>query len=170
VLTEHCTDGGVEAEICIRLAHDLPPRDAPYTPDDLRAAIASAHPAIEVLQSRYVDVDKIDPLSNLADSSSNFGLVVGPAIPDWTALDLAKESVRVTANGTEIKRGTGNPAGDMIRLLVWLANEGARWTGGLQAGQYVTTGSWTGKEFVPPGALVTIAFDHAGSASVQFSA
>lgn len=170
VLTEHCTDGGVEAEICVRLAHDLPPRATPYTPEDLRAAIATAHTAIEVLQSRYVDVDAVDPLSNLADSASNFGLVVGPAIPDWTALDLAAESVGVVVNGAEIKRRTGNPAGDMTRLLVWLANHGAAWAGGLRAGQYVTTGSWTGKEFVPPGATVTAAFDHAGSAEVRFSA
>lgn len=170
VLTEHCTDQGVEAEIAVRLSHDLPPRDPPYTPADVLAAIASAHPAIEVLQSRYVDVDRIDPLSNLADSLSHFGLVVGPAIPDWTAIDLAAEQVGVVVNGTEIKRRTGNPAGDMIRLIVWLANHGAVWAGGLRAGQYVTTGSWTAKDVAPPGAEVRVVFDHAGEAAMRFSA
>ena len=32
----------------------------------------------------------------------------------------------------------------MIRLIAWLADEGAVWAGGLKAGQIVTCGSWTG--------------------------
>ena len=170
VLTEQCTDQGVEAEIAVKLAHGLLPRDAPYTPGDIAAAIASAHPAIEVLQSRYVDVGEVDPLSNLADSLSHFALVVGPAIEGWRWIDLAAEQVALIVNGTEMKRRTGNPAGDMVRLLVWLANQGARWAGGLRAGQYVTTGSWTAKDFVTPGAEVRVAFDHAGEAAMRFSA
>ena len=163
------SDRLVEAEIALRLAHDLPPRDQPYTRADILAAIASAHPAIEVLQSRYLDVAAVDPLSALADSLSHFGLVVGPAIPDWQSLDLAAETVRVTADGTVIKTGAGNPAGDMIRMLLWLANEGAHWAGGLRAGQVVTTGSWTGKDPVPPGGEARIRFDHAGEAAVRFT-
>ncbi len=167
--TEQCTDQGVEAEIAVKIAHDLPPRDQPYAPEDILAVIASAHPAIEILQSRYVDVDRVDPLSNLADSLSHFGLVVGPAIANWRPIDLAAEQVALIVNGAEMKRRTGNPAGDMVRLLVWLANQGARWAGGLRAGQYVTTGSWTAKDFVPPGAEVRVVFDHAGEAAMRFS-
>ena len=63
----------------------------------------------------------------------------------------------------------GNPAGDMIRMLLWLANEGAHWAGGLHAGQVVTTGSWTGKDPVPPGGEARIRFDHAGEAAVRFT-
>lgn len=165
-----CLDRGVEAEIAVRIARDLPPREAPYSRDEVLAAIGSAHPAIEVLQSRYVDVDAVDPLSALADSLSHFGLVVGPAIPDWQALDLAREGVRLLVDGAEVKARTANPAGDMIRLVVWLANEGAHWAGGLQAGQFVTTGSWTGKDAVPPGGEARITFDQAGEAAVRFGA
>ena len=42
------------------------------------AAIASAHPAIEVLDSRFTDPDAVDPLSALADGLSHFGLVARP--------------------------------------------------------------------------------------------
>jgi 2-keto-4-pentenoate hydratase len=170
VSTEQCTDQGVEAEIAVKIGRALPPRDTPYTPEDILAAVTSAHPAIEVLQSRFVDVDQVDPLSNLADSLSHFGLVVGPAIADWQSIDLAAEPVSLVVNGKQMKRRTGNPAGDMVRLLVWLANQGAHWAGGLRAGQYVTTGSWTAKDVVPPGAEVRIVFDHAGEAAVEFSA
>ncbi len=170
VSTEHCTDGGVEAEIAVRLARDLPPRDAPYGPEEVLDAVASAHPAIEVLQSRYVDPDRVDPLSALADSLAHFGLVVGPAVAGWRSINLDAEQVALQVNGQEMKRRTANPAGDMLRLLGWLANHGAHWAGGLRAGQYVTTGSWTGKDFVPPGAEVRIVFDHAGDAALRFSA
>ncbi len=73
-------------------------------------------------------------------------------------------------DGAEIKRRTANPAGDMTRLLLWLANTGARWAGGLRAGQVVTTGSWTGKDFLKAGADCTIRFAHCGEATVRFPA
>jgi 2-keto-4-pentenoate hydratase len=169
VQQDACPDRGVEAEIAVRLAADLPPRDLEYTRDEVLAAIGSAHPAIELLQSRFQDVNAVDPLSALADSLSHHGLVWGDAIPGWQSIDLDAEGVRVLVNGEEIKRATGNPAGDMLRLVTWLANEGARWAGGLKAGQLVTTGSWTAKDFVPPGAAVRMVFEHCGSVEVQYT-
>lgn len=163
-------DRVVEAEIAVRIAHDLPPREAPYSRAEVLGAIGSAHPAIEALQSRYVDVDQVDKLSALADSLSHGGLVVGDAIPDWQGIDLGTEQVRLLVNGAEVKVGTGNPAGDMLRLVVWLANDGAHAAGGLLAGQFVTTGSWTGKDAVPEGGEARIVFTHAGEAAARFGA
>ena len=165
-----CADRGIEAEIAVRLGAGLPARDQPYTEDDVRAAIASAHPAIEVLDSRFADVDAVDKLSNLADSLSHHSLVLGKPIPDWPRLDLAHEEVRVLVDGAEIKRRTANPAGDMLRLVLWLANTGARWAGGLHAGQVVTTGSWTGKDFTDPDAEARVKFARCGEAVVRFVA
>jgi 2-keto-4-pentenoate hydratase len=164
-----CPDRGVEAEIAVRIVHDLPPRPEPYTTDDILAAIATAHPAIELLQSRYTDVTAVDPLTNLADSLSHYGFVWGDAIPGWQSIDLATETVAVQVNGAEIKRCTGNPAGDMLPLVVWLANHGAHWAGGLKAGQFVTTGSWTAKDFVPAGATVKMVFDHCGAVEATYA-
>ena len=169
VTQSECPDRGVEAEIALRIGTPLPPRNTPYTSDDIIAAIASAHPAIELLQSRYQDVDAVDPLTGLADVLSNHGLVVGPPIPNWQSVDLTTESVRVLVDGTEIKHRTGNPAGDMIPLLVWLANEGATWAGGLKAGDVVTTGSWTAKDTAPPGGHVQMVFDHCGTVEATYA-
>ena len=159
---------GVEAEVAVLLAHGLPARAAPYTRGDVLAAIAGAHPAIEILQSRFADPDRVDKLSNLADSLAHGAFVHGPVVPGWREVDLAQEEVVLLVNGAEVKRRRGNPAGDMLRLLVWLANEGASWAGGLEAGQWITTGSWTGKDFVPPGARVEARFARMGSAVVTF--
>ena len=164
------SDHGVEAEIAVRLGHDLPPRESPYTLDDIRAAIASAHPAIEVLESRFADVEAAGALSALADSLSNHSLVLGPAIAGWEHIDLLNETVRLIVDEKEIKHGTANPGGEMLRLVVWLANEGTRWAGGLRAGQVITTGSWTGKDYTRPGAEVVARFTHCGEATLRFAA
>ena len=167
IAQDACPDRGVEAEIALRLAEDLRPRA--YTRAELEAAIASAHPAIELLQSRYLEVNRVDPLSNLADSASNHGLVYGPAIPEWRGIDFAQETVRVLVDGVEKKRATGNPAGPMLPLFAWLAQHGAAWAGGLKAGQLVTTGSWTGKDFLHAGAEVCMSFDHCGSVKASYT-
>ena len=72
----------------------------------------------------------------------------------------------VNVDGKTAVRHTGNPGGEMIRMLVWLANIGARWAGGLRAGQFITTGSWTGKTPVGPNGHARIAFSTAGSLDV----
>ena len=65
---------------------------APYTREEVLAAVASAHPAIELLQSRFQDVDAVDKLSALADCLSHYGLVWGPAVAGWRAVEYATET------------------------------------------------------------------------------
>ena len=58
---------GVEAEVAFLLGQDLPQRDTPYTRDEVYAAVASCHPAIEILDSAFEDTTKVDRLSGIAD-------------------------------------------------------------------------------------------------------
>ncbi len=153
--------GFIEAEIAVVLARDLPVRDAPYTDPEIMAAIASAHPAVEVLASRFASDP--DPLSGLADAGGHAGLVLGPAIAGWADVDYDSEAVEVRVGGIVVKSGRGNPGGPMLRLLRWMADTGARWDGGLRAGQVITTGSWTGKDWVAPDQAATVAFSRCGT-------
>ena len=52
--------------------------------------------------------------------------------------------------------------------LPWLANEGAARTGGLKAGQWVTTGSWTGLELGIAKSRVDVKFSTAGRVHLRF--
>ena len=158
----------VEAEISVRLGSSLPAYAAPYTAEQVKAAIDSCHPAIEVLDSRFTDPEALDDLTRLADSASHGCFVHGAAFEAWRSADFASERVRLVAGERELASGTGNPGGDMIRLLLWLANAGAHWAGGLEVGQFVTTGSWTGKTVVPAATPVRVVFAHAGEATVEF--
>jgi 2-keto-4-pentenoate hydratase len=159
---------GIEAEVCFRIGTDLPPRATPYRREEVIAAIAAAHPAIELLESRFEDPDAVDPLTNLADTQSHGGFVYGPGLADWHGIDFARETVEQYVDGKLQMSRTGNPAGDMIRLVVWLANEGSVWAGGLKAGQFVTCGSWTGKSVVGPGAQVRVRFPSLGEAVATY--
>ena len=61
-----------------------------------------------------------------------------------------------------------NPAGDPMRLLLWLANEGARSADGLRAGCVVTTGSLTGVIVVLPPVNVRAELNRATSSTRAF--
>jgi 2-keto-4-pentenoate hydratase len=159
---------GIEAEVAFRMGSDLPPRETPYTTEEVIAAIATAHPAIEVLESRFIDPDAISPISNLADTQSHGGFIYGPGTADWHRIDFAAETVEQYVDGALQMTHTGNPCVDMIRLVVWLANEGAVWAGGLKAGQFVTCGSWTGKSLVGPTAKVRVRFPSLGEVFVTY--
>src|SRR5262249_802069 len=58
---------GVEAEIAFQMGKELPPRDEPYSRDEVVAAIGSCHPAIEVIESGLTDPLKAEKLSMIAD-------------------------------------------------------------------------------------------------------
>jgi 2-keto-4-pentenoate hydratase len=160
---------GVEAEVCFRIGRDLPPRPTPYTRAEVIAAIAAAHPAIEVLESRYLDPDAVHPLTNLADTQSHGGFIYGAPVTEWQHIDFASEKVEQYVDGALQMERVGNPLGDMIRLVVWVANEGSHWAGGLKAGQFVTCGSWTGKTMVGPSAKVRVRFPSLGEVFVNYT-
>ena len=160
---------GVEAEIAFRFAQDLSPRNHDYGRDEVLDAVASAHPVIEVLESRYLDILAVDRLSAVADNISNGFLVVGPAIEGWRKLDLERPFVKLSADDRLFALGIGNNGGDPIRLLAEGANHVARHRGGLKAGALITTGTLTGILFTEPGRTVVADFRRLGHVQITFA-
>lgn len=155
---------GVEAEVALRVARDL---DAgPLPPDAFDAVL----PAIEVVETRLADFDGSDPLAQLADLQSHGALVLGP--PSAMApgsLDLRAIEARLSFDGRVVAQTRGgNPAGDLHRLLSWLAAHCARRGQPLRAGQVVTTGSLTGMLFAGAGAQVEAALAGIGTVTLRF--
>lgn len=161
---------GLEAEIAFLLGHDLPARATPYTDDEVYAAVASCHPVIEVLESGLVDpTDPAVRMSKDADMQMHGGLVFGPAYADWKSVDFNKEHVALAVDGiVRVEKIGSNTSGNLLRLLPWLANEGATRTGGLTAGQWITTGSWTGVTRAEPGSPVHVSFSTVGTVGLRF--
>ena len=162
---------GLEAELAFLLGEDLPARATPYTLDKVKAAIASAHPAIEVLESAFIEPAEASPLSKLADLQTHGGFVHGPACSNWRAIDFAGETATLAVDGSIRAEHTGSSAsGDYLYgLLLWLANEGSVRTGGLRAGHFVTTGSWTGVTRTSSNSTVDVHFTTLGRVSLRFA-
>lgn len=134
-----------EIEIALTLGRDLPPRATPYTVDDVRAAIATVHPAIEILNSRFTDRKAVSALTAAADSQSNAAVVLGEGRPDGTGLEFAEVAMRLRLNGAEAAYTPGGAATAVVlSALAWLANHAAARCGGLKAGQVIITGARLG--------------------------
>ena len=119
---------GVEAELAYELACDLPPREQPYSEADVLAAVRAAHAAIEVCDTRYAAwgvQGEVEPpgrpgLPRCAGGGQRSRRRGGIA-----ALVGARQPVGEWHPGRATP-AWGNPAGDPLRLLTWLANEGAQ--------------------------------------------
>jgi len=160
---------GIEAEVAFRLARDVAPGFGPLGAEEVYAHVASAHPAIEVVDTRLADWRHADPLTLLADNQMNGRFVYGDPVADWRSIDLANIAVRLSIDGkVTVDSVGGNTGGDPLRLLVWLVNHCRERRAGLAAGAIVTTGSFTGMTFVEPGARADAYFPQLGRASVEF--
>lgn len=160
---------GVEAELAFTVARDLPPRSAPYHEAEMSAAMASVHPAIEIVDSRFLDLANTEALSLLADFQSHGALVLGAGVALADSFAPNEQIVRLDVDGGRIVEAQGsNSAGNLTRLLAWLANHAAERSGGLRRGHVVTTGSWTGMRFCSSGTRVHADFPGIGGVNVGF--
>ena len=160
---------GVEAEIAFLMGKDLPPRSTPYSREELVDAIASCHPAIELLESGLLDPDAVDRLTAIADLQSNGGFISGAPVEGWEEFDFTRESAQMNVDGfVRVANGKNAAGGDLLRLVLWLANEAQSRTGGLLAGQWITTGSWTGKIMADSGSVALARFLQFGEVTVHF--
>jgi 2-keto-4-pentenoate hydratase len=156
----------VEAEIALRFGRDLPARGAPYRRAEFLDTVASAHVAMEVVDTRLADPEAAGPFWRLADSLLNGALVLGDAIKDWRGLDLGSLTARSQADGRLLAEATGRqPQGDIYAGLSWWIDH----IGGVQAGDIVTTGSWNGAPRVTPPALLRVEFLGLGMAEAQIA-
>ncbi len=163
---------GLEAEISFLIGQDLPPRATPYSREEVVAAIASCHPAIEELESGLAEPKKVAKFNMIADLQMHGGFVHGPAVSGWEQIDFAKESVSIAIDGTvQMERTASNSAGTdtQLRLVLHMANEASARTGGLKRGSWITTGSWTGNTFASAGSPVNVHFSTAGDVSLRFA-
>lgn len=161
---------GIETEIAFRLGRDLPPRGAPYSREEVLDAVAGCFPAVELVSSRYLDPAAVPLLSAMADSVAHAGLVIGADVPEWRALDLPNLTVRQSYGGeVQVERVGGNPAGDPVISLVWLANHLPTLGMHLRAGEVVTTGSCTGLIWVESGSDVVGEFRGSGRVCVSLT-
>lgn len=162
---------GVEAEFGFRLRDGLPPRTAPYSRDEVSAAVDAVVPLIEICDTRIGEwrTRRIEEIT--ADNAFNGGVVVGRPFAAWQDLDLAHHEVTLSVDGEQKGAGTGALVlGHPLIALTWLANEMSRFGSGLKAGELIAAGTCTGLHMVGPGSRVVADFGAAlGQVTIEFS-
>jgi 2-keto-4-pentenoate hydratase len=158
---------GIETEIAVRLGRDLPPRAAPYGPEDVAPAISEVMAAIELVDDRYEDFAAIGAATLIADNAFDAGSVLGAPAPGWRDLDLGALLARTWRNGTVMAEGRSDALhGHPLRALAWLASRRASLGLGLAAGTFVSLGSITPVQWVTAPATYRIEVEALGTVTV----
>ncbi len=160
----------IEPEFAVRLGRDLPAGDTAYDGATVADAVASLHPAIELVTSGLADWAHQGVLSLIADNGVNGALVLGPACSAWRDFDLPHHTVALRVNGVPAGEGVGaNTLGGPMNALAWLANHRAARGLGLAAGQVITTGVVTPFVELAAGDEAVADFGSLGTVELRFS-
>ncbi|MBL26288.1 MAG: hydratase [Rhodospirillaceae bacterium] len=161
---------GIEVEFAFRFARDVPPRATSYTVDEVADAVATLHPGIEIVCSRFQNWLQIGVPNLTADNGVNGGFVFGPGDADWRGRNLAAHRATLTLDGKQIAEGIGERVlGNPLNALTWLANHLSVRKIGLKADDVVTTGTCLGIHFVEPGAELLADFGDLGTVELRFT-
>jgi 2-keto-4-pentenoate hydratase len=163
-----------EPEMAFMMGRDLPARHEDYTQAEVMAAVAELHPSIEIPNSRFARFTEAGEAQLLADNACAHQFILGPAAPaSWRTLDLSQHPVRGQVTGTDGRRwermGSGAAVlGDPRTALTWLVNELRALGLGLNAGQFVTTGTCMAPLEMNEGDAILADFGPLGQVGMRF--
>jgi len=144
---------GIELEIGFCIDRPLPPPG----PDFAAALRNCVRPLVtlEMVDSRVQDFTELPAAAKLADNQVNGGLVIGTPVDDWADVNLTQAEVTLSVNGQVVISCLSDvPGGNAFDTLVALASLVGTHCGGLQPGQFVSTGTLSGILFLEPGSTV----------------
>lgn len=161
-------DPGVECEVGLRLARDLPA--GPCTREQAADAVGEVFAAMEIVDRRYGDLGALGTPTLIADQVFHAGGVLGPPNVGWRAFDLDLAAVRGRISVDGVVKGEGVGAdlmGHPFEALAWLAaSPCAEVFGGLRAGQVVFLGSVTPPIWLERPCTAVVEFDGLGRAEL----
>lgn len=155
--------------IGIRIRKSLPDYDAPFSHDQIMAAVESGHVVIGVRKPRIAGDARCDDLTALADSGGYASLVYSPDGTPWRDAGLLLDRIRIAVAGKETAERSVDAGRDVIAALHWLAHEGSRWAGGLMVGHLIMVAAQTDEVEVSSDSMAEVSIGGLGSAKVCFS-
>jgi 2-keto-4-pentenoate hydratase len=155
-----CIKPGVECEVAVLLARDLPPGS--YDAAAVAEAVGDFVAGIEIVENRYDDLKALGTPTLIADQVYHVAAVLGDqGGVDWRTLNIGALRGRMAVDGVERDSGlTSDLMGHPFNCLAFLASSPvAAAFGGLKAGQCVMLGSVTPPIWLDGPAVVTVTFD-----------
>lgn len=155
-----------EAEVAFVLGRSLPDPDT--TPEMVAAAVATAHAAIEIVDSRIADW-RITFADTVADNGSSAFFVLGQEGKPLDGLDLFTCGMVMEINGAIVSLGAGAAAlGHPLNAAAWLAQTLARRGEPLKAGDILLAGALGPMVALNPGDQVRAIIGGLGQASFTY--
>lgn len=162
----------IEPEIVFRAERDLPPREEPYSYEEVASAVVAV-PAFEFLATRFSSdfaqlLGQKDP-QIYADNTLSGGFVVGEPDPNWRAIDFLKMRIVTTFDGEVVSDETGgHPVKDPF-ILVFVGVNLLRSAQGVEKGQLLATLSPTGLLTAKPGQHIVSEFEGFGRIETSYA-
>ena len=155
---------GIECEVAFVLRTPLGGAGTVVDRECAAAAVGSGHPAIELVDDRYGgNYRSFGVPAIVADDAFHAGFVLGPAVADLRAIDLAAVRGVTRANGAVRFAGRGaDVQGHPLASLAWIANRLSALGMRCEAGQIVSTGSLPVVYWAAPGERIEIEIEHLG--------
>ena len=161
-----CLQPKAEAEIAFVLGADLP--DANTTPEQVAAAVATVHAAIEIVDSRIADW-KITFADTVSDNGSSAFFVLADAGKPLAGLDIWTAGMVMQINGQTVSLGVGAAAlGHPLNAAAWLAQTLAARGEPLKAGDVLLAGALGPMVALNPGDKVEAFVGGLGSCSFTY--
>src|SRR5215468_4047204 len=159
---------GVEFEVAVRVADDLPASGGPWSRASVAGRVAACLPAFELVEDGDADYKTLDAFTLVAQNTWNGGVVLGAPSVDWRAVDLENAVTRCWVNDEPGGQGkTGDAMGHPLEAVAWLANILNRRGKQLDRGMIVMTGSSITTKFPAPGDRVRFAIDGLGEVLLE---
>ena len=156
-----------EAEIAFILGADLPSPET--TRDEVAAAVASVHAAIEIVDSRIADW-KISFADTVADNGSSAFFVLAREGKPLAGLDLFTCGMVMEVGGHIVSLGAAAPAlGHPLNAAAWLAQTLSRRGEPLKAGDILLAGALGPMVALNPGDHVRAIVGGLGEASFTYA-
>jgi 2-keto-4-pentenoate hydratase len=159
---------GVEFEVAVRLADDLPVSGGPWTRASVAGRVAACVPAFELVEDGDADYKTLDAFTLVAQNTWNGGVVLGAPAPGWRSVDLETAVTRCWINDQPGGQGkTGDALGHPFEAVAWLADLLNRRGRMLARGMIVMTGSSITTKFPVRGDRIRFAIDGLGEVALE---
>ena len=157
----------VEAEIVIVVATDAPAGKSDWTADSVLPLVKSMNIGVEVASSPLATLNDLGPGAVISDFGNNWGVVVGPEIPDWR--DIETIDVETFIDDVSVGRGKAVKKAGPLGALAFTLNKRAQQGAILRAGDVISTGMITGVHDIRAGQRSRHVFAGYGEVNVRIT-
>lgn len=149
----------VEAEFVLEIGRNQGAGRRAWSAAESAEMIGAVHIGVELAGSPFAGINDHGPAVTASDFGNNAGLVVGPEVKDWRAIDWTYAAAQTSIDEQTV--GEGNAAmlpGGPLQALAFLLTHCAERGRPLRKGQLISSGAVTGVHRIEAGQLAAISF------------